>query len=69
MVIDNSDIPVEILRLDTQQPLFLMMKTQGWTYYTTVELLNSNVTGCIVTENELHFNVHIHIKFKYVQLV
>ena len=31
MVIDNSDISVEILRLDAKQPFLLMMKTQGKT--------------------------------------
>ena len=35
-----------------------MMKTQGWTFHHcgTIE----NVTGCIVTENELHFNQCTH---------
>ena len=44
-----------------------MMKTQGWTFHHcgTTE----NVTGCIVTENELHLNVHIHIKLKHIRLV
>ena len=28
--------------------------------------MNSNVTGCIVTENELYFNVHICIKLEYI---
>ena len=36
-----------------------MVKIQGWTFHHcgTIE----NVTGCIVTENELYFNVHIHV--------
>ena len=55
MVIDNSDIPVEIPRLEDSR--------------LGITPLNSNVTGCIVTENELHFNVHIRIKLEYIQLV